>query len=594
MNRFLTLLLAASCLNAAGQSEYCLEGTVWDEALQGCVPESVACEVEFDYDGDGYVGSGDLLAFLTAFGASFPDQDADGLCDDIDECVGEYDECGVCNGPGAVYDCGCEECNQFTCGDTVNYQGHDYKTVLVEGQCWFAENVVYQPTEEEQDSGSMWYPSDFWGAEGECAETASPDTELAQFYGAYYSQEAINNWELCPDGWRVPEEKDFARLLHVPGYELRDTASLDAGLTPSWPLGWIDDCYPSPNGFNARPAGVIGRGEGWCYEYMNFETDGGYLYGGSEAFFGFRQEYPDYLGKEAFAFNLSGCEEGEMYRQCYPLYSPWGFSMRCVLDEDVVLEGCTSELASNFDPLAEVDDGSCVFDVVYGDSVTFWEETYATVIIGEAEWFAEDLRTRYFSNGDALPSPGPYAPWFCEEPEAAHGPLFEIGAFCGEYYTLNSYCAIALVDPLFPGFSTADSASVLTDLTGHLYHISLVEDDRNLCPSGWHPSSDSDWKELELLLGMTENVVETYGFRGLSEGRSVKGKDHWRNNGNGLDAMGLAFKPGGWNLGSGTIGDVFNGVQYFSLPTSRRLMSDENGIERAQLMTMGHVRCVKD
>ena len=65
MNRFFTLLLAASCLTAVGQSEYCLEGTVWDEALQGCVPESVACEVEFDYDGDGYVGSGDLLAFLT-------------------------------------------------------------------------------------------------------------------------------------------------------------------------------------------------------------------------------------------------------------------------------------------------------------------------------------------------------------------------------------------------------------------------------------------------------------------------------------------------------------------------------------------------
>ena len=75
---------------------------MWDEALQGCVPESVACEVEFDYNGDGTVGSGDLLAFLTAFGASFPDQDADGVCDDLDECVGEYDECGVCNGPGAV------------------------------------------------------------------------------------------------------------------------------------------------------------------------------------------------------------------------------------------------------------------------------------------------------------------------------------------------------------------------------------------------------------------------------------------------------------------------------------------------------------
>ena len=33
------------------------------------------------------------------------DADGDGICDDVDDCVGEYDECGVCNGPGATYEC---------------------------------------------------------------------------------------------------------------------------------------------------------------------------------------------------------------------------------------------------------------------------------------------------------------------------------------------------------------------------------------------------------------------------------------------------------------------------------------------------------
>ena len=37
------------------------------------------------------------------------DVDADGICDDVDECVGSYDACGVCNGPGAVYECGCTD-----------------------------------------------------------------------------------------------------------------------------------------------------------------------------------------------------------------------------------------------------------------------------------------------------------------------------------------------------------------------------------------------------------------------------------------------------------------------------------------------------
>ena len=28
------------------------------------------------------------------------DADGDGICDDVDGCVGVVDECGVCNGPG--------------------------------------------------------------------------------------------------------------------------------------------------------------------------------------------------------------------------------------------------------------------------------------------------------------------------------------------------------------------------------------------------------------------------------------------------------------------------------------------------------------
>ena len=37
------------------------------------------------------------------------DDDGDGVCDDVDSCVGEFDACGICNGPGAIYECGCED-----------------------------------------------------------------------------------------------------------------------------------------------------------------------------------------------------------------------------------------------------------------------------------------------------------------------------------------------------------------------------------------------------------------------------------------------------------------------------------------------------
>ena len=54
---------------------------------------------------DPCVGIVDALGIC---GGSCPyDLDGDGECDDVDCCVGGYDECGVCNGPGAIFDCGC-------------------------------------------------------------------------------------------------------------------------------------------------------------------------------------------------------------------------------------------------------------------------------------------------------------------------------------------------------------------------------------------------------------------------------------------------------------------------------------------------------
>ena len=48
-------------------------------------------------------------------GACTVDADEDGICDDVDDCVGAYDDCGVCNGPGAVYECGCSDIAEGDC-----------------------------------------------------------------------------------------------------------------------------------------------------------------------------------------------------------------------------------------------------------------------------------------------------------------------------------------------------------------------------------------------------------------------------------------------------------------------------------------------
>jgi len=54
------------------------------------------------------------------------DEDNDGICDQNDFCFGSVDTCGVCNGPGAIYECGCAELPSDACdcdGQTLDALG---------------------------------------------------------------------------------------------------------------------------------------------------------------------------------------------------------------------------------------------------------------------------------------------------------------------------------------------------------------------------------------------------------------------------------------------------------------------------------------
>ena len=59
--------------------------------------------------GDCDCNGNQLDALSVCGGNCSADVDGDGICDDVDDCVGAYDDCGICNGPGAIYDCGCSD-----------------------------------------------------------------------------------------------------------------------------------------------------------------------------------------------------------------------------------------------------------------------------------------------------------------------------------------------------------------------------------------------------------------------------------------------------------------------------------------------------
>lgn len=54
------------------------------------------------------------------------DLDLDGVCDEVDPCIGAFDVCGTCNGPGAIFECGCYDIPPGDCdcsGATVDALG---------------------------------------------------------------------------------------------------------------------------------------------------------------------------------------------------------------------------------------------------------------------------------------------------------------------------------------------------------------------------------------------------------------------------------------------------------------------------------------
>ena len=66
---------------------YCLEGTMWNEAAGGCVLDPSFCGWQPDSNDDQLIGVDDLLMFLSVFGDT--DYDQDGVFDSADSCMDE-------------------------------------------------------------------------------------------------------------------------------------------------------------------------------------------------------------------------------------------------------------------------------------------------------------------------------------------------------------------------------------------------------------------------------------------------------------------------------------------------------------------------
>ena len=187
-----------------------------------------------------------------------------------------------------------------------------------------------------------------------------------------------------------------------------------------------------------------------------------------------------------------------------------------------VVNGCTDPAYTEYNAAANTDDGSCLtlLGCSESDMASMDGYDYDLVTIGDQCWFAENLRTTVFGNGDVIPAGLTDSLW-----------TSTTGGATAVYGEGSSGC-----NNLSPVIDACDEAQSLAAY-GRLYNWYAVDDARGLCPAGWHVPTDGEWTALETYLG-------TNGHSG-AEGTALKSTTGWYNNFNGTDDFGFSALPGG-------------------------------------------------
>ena len=202
---------------------------------------------------------------------------------------------------------------------------------------------------------------------------------------------------------------------------------------------------------------------------------------------------------------------------------------------------------------------------------------YSVVQIGDQCWFAENLRTTTYLNGDVIPAGLTDGDWSSTTSGAT--------AVYGEDDGCDNYS---------PDIDACDETQSLAEY-GRLYNWYAVDDVRSLCPSGWHVPTDGEWTDLE-------NHISSQGFSG-TEGTALKSTYGWSNSGNGTDDFGFSALPGGsryynngyfYNAGLGD--DWWSSSPSGGYAWYRYFFYDNPGISRVNGSPLDgfSVRCLRD
>ncbi len=249
-----------------------------------------------------------------------------------------------------------------------------------------------------------------------------------------------------------------------------------------------------------------------------------------------------------------------------------------------------------FETASEEDDE---VDIGEGTVMDIDGNVYQTVVIGDQEWMAENLRVTRYHNEDDIP-----------------------GGLSDEEWENNASGAYAIY-PHVGGEGEDDVEGIDSDdemvaAYGKLYNWHAIDDSRGLCPPGWSIPSDADWMKLAEYVvsqGFPNELGNPNGAgNALKSCRQVSSPleecntpEHPRWNPDdshyGFDEFGFSALPGGYRYNDGSFKSIgLNGTWWSSsehTSTSawyRILFSNDGGVSRLSYdMRNGlSVRCIRD
>ena len=266
----------------------------------------------------------------------------------------------------------------------------------------------------------------------------------------------------------------------------------------------------------------------------------------------------------------------------------WDAEMQlCIIANpaDINLDGCV-QLGDLLDLLAAYGDCGAEESVWQcGDPVSYQGYDYQTVQSGEQCWFAENLRAENYRNGDVIPAGLSDSEWA----STTAGAVTLYGE--GEDWDCQSFS---------PEIDACDYGQFL-EACGLLYNWYAVDDERVLCPNGWHIPSDEDWLLMEFEIGGIVAEGNDTGWFGSNRGAQMKTITGWFENGNGSNLSGFSGMPSGGRLSgyfffAGKSGHWWSSSSYGGSAWYRGLRHDQEGVYRSyHLKNVGFsVRCLKD